>query len=111
VNIAKASREFNEGLRNIERAVIEGVLRKCGSNVGVSHDLTWHPGDFDVPPETIVLSVGKAGRKIDQTFDHAAITIAGIELAHRIRKSQFSFGRGRPSRGRSMKTMWDRALA
>src|ERR1019366_9515653 len=28
-------------------------------------------------------------------FANAAITIAGIELAHRIRKGQFSFGRGR----------------
>jgi len=46
-----------------------------------------------------------------KSFANAAITIAGIELAHRIRKSQFSFGRGRPRRGRSMKTMWDRALA
>jgi len=73
VNVAKASREFNEGLRNIERAVIEGVLRKCGSNIGVSHDLTWHPGDFDVPPETIVLRVRKAGRKIDQTFDRVEV--------------------------------------
>jgi hypothetical protein len=36
VNTAKASREFNEGLRNIERAVIEGVLRKCGSNIGAN---------------------------------------------------------------------------
>ena len=73
MNVAKASREFNEGLRNIERAVIEGVLRKCGSNIGVSHDLTWHPGDFDVPPETIVLRVRKAGRKIDQTFDRVEV--------------------------------------
>jgi transposase-like protein len=28
-------------------------------------------------------------------FGSAAITLAGIELAHRIRKRQFSFGRGR----------------
>src|ERR1019366_1428635 len=30
-----------------------------------------------------------------KSFANAAITIAGIELAHRIRKGQFSFGRGR----------------
>ena len=30
---------------------------------------------------------------------NAAITIAGIELAQRIRKKQFSFGRGRRRRG------------
>jgi hypothetical protein len=32
-----------------------------------------------------------------------ATTIAGIELAHRIRKGQFSFGRGRRRRGSSRK--------
>jgi len=46
-----------------------------------------------------------------ESFANAAITITGIELAHRIRKRQFLFCRGRPSRCRSMKTMWDRALA
>ena len=30
-----------------------------------------------------------------KSFEAAAITLAGIELAHRIRKRQFSFGRGR----------------
>jgi len=30
-----------------------------------------------------------------KSFRSAAITLAGIELAHRIRKRQFSFGRGR----------------
>jgi transposase-like protein len=30
-----------------------------------------------------------------KSFASAAITLAGIELAHRIRKTQFSFGRGR----------------
>ena len=32
-----------------------------------------------------------------KSFRSAAITLAGIELAHRIRKRQFSFGRGRYS--------------
>jgi len=32
-----------------------------------------------------------------KSFANAAITLAGIELAHRIRKGQFSFGRGRRS--------------
>ena len=45
-----------------------------------------------------------------KSFENAAITIAGIELAHRIRNGQFSFGRGRPL-GRSRKTDWQRALA
>jgi transposase-like protein len=41
----------------------------------------------------------------------AAITISGIDLAHRIRKGQFSFGRG-VSRGHwSLKKLWGRALA
>jgi transposase-like protein len=46
-----------------------------------------------------------------KSFDNAAITIAGIELAHRIRKRQFSFGLGRPRREQSLKVLWDRALA
>lgn len=44
-----------------------------------------------------------------KSFESAAITIAGIELAHRIRKGQFSFGRGR--RYRSRKDHWAVALA
>jgi transposase-like protein len=46
-----------------------------------------------------------------KSFDNAAITIAGIEPAHRINKRQFSFGAGRPRRARSLKVLWDRALA
>ena len=42
---------------------------------------------------------------------NAAITLSGIELAHRIRKRQFSFGRGCRWRTRSLKQLWDRALA
>ena len=44
-------------------------------------------------------------------FANAAITIAGVELAHRIRKGQFSFGRGRRRRGWSRKAEWAMALA
>jgi hypothetical protein len=46
-----------------------------------------------------------------KSFDNAAITIAGIELARRIHKRQFLFGAGRPRRERSLKVLWDRALA
>ena len=46
-----------------------------------------------------------------KSFRTAAITLAGIELAHRIRKRQFSFGRGRQRRAWSLKQLWDRALA
>jgi transposase-like protein len=46
-----------------------------------------------------------------KSFANAAITIAGIELAHRIRKRQFSFGRGRRRRGWSRKAEWAMALA
>jgi transposase-like protein len=42
---------------------------------------------------------------------NADITIAGIELAHRIRKGQFSFGRGPRRRGWSRKDEWAMALA
>jgi transposase-like protein len=46
-----------------------------------------------------------------KSFANATITIAGIELAHRIRKGQFSFGRGRRRRGWSRKAEWAMALA
>jgi transposase-like protein len=46
-----------------------------------------------------------------QSFNNAAITIAGIELAYRINIRQFSFGVGRSRRERSLKVPWDRALA
>ena len=39
-----------------------------------------------------------------KSFRSAAITLAGIELAHQIRKRQFSFGRQR--RARSLKELW-----
>src|ERR1019366_5857506 len=45
-----------------------------------------------------------------KSFANAAITLAGIELAHRIRKGQFSFGRGRRRRGWSRKAEWVMAL-
>ena len=45
-----------------------------------------------------------------KSFGTAAITLAGIELAHRIRKRQFSFGRGRQRRAWSLKRLWDQAL-
>ena len=38
-----------------------------------------------------------------KSFENAAVTIAGIELAHRIRKRQFDLGHGRRRRGRSRK--------
>jgi transposase-like protein len=41
----------------------------------------------------------------------AAITFAGIELANRIRKGQYSFGGGAQWGTRSLKQLWDRALA
>jgi transposase-like protein len=46
-----------------------------------------------------------------KSFSSAAITLAGIELAHRIRKRQFSLGRGRYRNVGSLKQLWDRALA
>src|ERR1035438_380353 len=45
-----------------------------------------------------------------KSFRTAAITLAGVELAHRIRKRQFSFGRGCPRRFSSLKHLWTRAL-
>jgi transposase-like protein len=46
-----------------------------------------------------------------KSFRSAAITLAGIELAHRIRKRQFSPGRGRYRNFGSLKQIWERALA
>jgi transposase-like protein len=46
-----------------------------------------------------------------KSFVNSAITIAGIELAQRIHKHQFSFGQGRPRSERSLCTDWQRALA
>ncbi len=45
-----------------------------------------------------------------KSFGNAAITLAGIELAHRIRKRQFSFGPGRQWRNQSLKQLWDWAI-
>ena len=46
-----------------------------------------------------------------KSFRTAAITVAGVELAHRIRKRQLAFGRGRQRQASSLKQLWDRALA
>ena len=46
-----------------------------------------------------------------KSFRTAAVTLAGVELAHRIRKGQFSFGRGGPRRFSSLKSLWARAFA
>src|SRR6266403_2597726 len=46
-----------------------------------------------------------------KSFRTAAVTLAGVELAHRIRKRQFSFGRGGPRQLSSLKHLWARALA
>jgi transposase-like protein len=46
-----------------------------------------------------------------KSFGNAAITLAGIEFAHRIRKRQFSLGRGRYRNFGSLKQLWARALA
>ena len=45
-----------------------------------------------------------------KSYRTAAVTLAGIELAHRIRKRQFKFGPGRWSCW-PLKKQWDTALA
>jgi len=52
-----------------------------------------------------------ASMKGFKSFANAAVTIAGVELAHRIHKHQFSLGRGRPRNDRSLRTDWERAVA
>src|SRR4030095_9251457 len=44
-----------------------------------------------------------------KAFGPTAVMIAGVEMAHRIRKRPFS-GRVRGQRRNTMKTAWDRAL-
>jgi hypothetical protein len=46
-----------------------------------------------------------------KTFRTAAITLAGVELAHRIHKQQFAIASQRRSESASLKQLWDRALA
>jgi transposase-like protein len=46
-----------------------------------------------------------------KTFKSASVTLAGIELAHRIRKKQFSIGPGDETDGASLKQLWAQALA
>jgi hypothetical protein len=46
-----------------------------------------------------------------KSFRTAAVTLAGVELAHRIRKRQVSFGRAAPRRFSSLKHLWAHALA
>ena len=46
-----------------------------------------------------------------KSFGSAAITLAGIELAHRIRKGQFSFANEGDRGVASLKQLWDQAIA
>lgn len=45
-----------------------------------------------------------------KSFCSAAITLAGIELAHRIRKGQYTLQRRHDERSSSLKELWDAAL-
>ena len=46
-----------------------------------------------------------------KSFKTAAICFSGVELAHRIRKQQFSLGHREPHNLLSLKQLWDSALA
>ena len=45
-----------------------------------------------------------------KSFGASSITLAGVELAHRIRKRQFTLGHARGRRRHIMHSAWDRAL-
>lgn len=45
-----------------------------------------------------------------KSFGASSITLAGAELAHRIRKRQFTLGHARSRRRHSMQSAWNRAL-
>src|SRR5262249_51965547 len=46
-----------------------------------------------------------------KSFHTAAVTFSGIELAHRIRKRQFTLAYERRGRALSLKDLWDQALS
>src|SRR5215831_4975927 len=46
-----------------------------------------------------------------KSFHTAAVTFSGIELAHRIRKRQFTLADERKGRALSLKDLWDQALS
>jgi len=46
-----------------------------------------------------------------KSFHTAAVTFSGIELAHRIRKRQFTLALQRNGRALSLKDLWDQALS
>jgi putative transposase len=46
-----------------------------------------------------------------KSFPTAAVTFSGIELAHRIRKRQFTVAYEREGRALSLKNLWDQALS
>src|SRR5262249_57500866 len=46
-----------------------------------------------------------------KSFHTAAVTFSGIELAHRIRKRQFTLAYERRRRALSLKDIWDQALS
>jgi hypothetical protein len=46
-----------------------------------------------------------------KSFHTPAVTFSGIELAHRIRKRQFTLSYEREGRARSLKDLWDQALS
>jgi transposase-like protein len=96
------------------------------------HTFTLRPGTFEKCFRLLVFAAQKASVRIGErpleqdhraikrrcasmagfkSFGNAAVAIAGIELAHRIRKRQFSFGRGPRRRGWSRKAEWSMALA
>src|SRR5437773_8845546 len=52
-----------------------------------------------------------ASMKGFKPFVNAAVTITGVERAHRLHKHQFSLGRGRPLNDRSLRNDWERAAA
>ena len=45
-----------------------------------------------------------------KVFDQAAVTIAGVELLHRIRKGQFNLGRLR-LKGQAAPAIWNAVLS
>jgi hypothetical protein len=46
-----------------------------------------------------------------KSFHTAAVTFSGIELAHQIRKRQFTLAYERKGRALSLKELWDQALS
>ena len=93
-------------------------ISHIGEEAALAHSLkSWIESTFPdqvtvfVSSDLVTIEAGDEWYdKIMKSFRTAAVTLAGVELAHRIRKSQFTFGSRGPHQFSSLKHAWARAL-